>query len=161
MILEFLKSKLFRKQVTCNSSIWKTYFIKFCVQRLRECCHFEIFYFKLPLGTLGKFSPNLWTQKYRFSLHSTWFLNLYSKVTFKWTDAREKLLKWIYLSEALGNILHYFNQSFAIATSFLAFLLDFLFTTFVHFLQFFAFFGFIFTFWIITGSVRTFPCVII
>ena len=66
-IVEFLclliLSKVFRKQVSCNASVGKTYFIQFCVQRLRECYYFEQFYLKLPLG---KLSSNLWTKNTDF-----------------------------------------------------------------------------------------------
>ena len=55
-----VKIKVFRKQVSCNASVWKTYFVQFCVQRLRECYYFDLFYLELPLGNL---SPNLWTKK--------------------------------------------------------------------------------------------------
>ena len=39
---------MFRKEVSCNASAWKTYFIQFCVQRFRECYYFDLFYIKLP-----------------------------------------------------------------------------------------------------------------
>ena len=57
-----VKSKVFKKQVSCNASVWKTYFIQFCVQRLHEC-YFDLFYLKL---LLGKLSPNLWTKNTDF-----------------------------------------------------------------------------------------------
>ena len=35
--------------MSCNTSIWKTNFIQFCVQRLREFYYFDLFFLELPL----------------------------------------------------------------------------------------------------------------
>ena len=62
-VILHLLHKVFRKQVSCNASVWKTCFIQFFVQRLRECNFFDLIYLKL---LLGKLPLNLWTKNTDF-----------------------------------------------------------------------------------------------
>ena len=39
---KYIFSRVFRKQVGCNTFVWKSHFIQFCFQRLCDCYYLDI-----------------------------------------------------------------------------------------------------------------------